>query len=80
MCQSLSIEHIWAFKEENLEITHEKGMISTDFLDVKLNLEANEPNDYPTQYPAYTNVKSNIWVIITPKAIILRFSWWHLYV
>ena len=38
----------------------EKGMISTDFLDVKLNLEANEPNDYPAQYPAYTNVKSNI--------------------
>ena len=38
----------------------EKGMISTDFLDVKLNLEANEPNDYPAHYPKYTNVKSNI--------------------
>ena len=50
-----------AFKEENLEITHEKGMISTDFLDVKLNLEANEYRPYrkPNDFPVYINVKSN---------------------
>ena len=42
MCQLLPIEHKRAFKEENLEITHEKGMIYIDFLDVILNLEVNE--------------------------------------
>ena len=50
-----------AFKEEGLEITHEKGMTSTDFLDIRLNLETNEYRPYrkPNDRPIYINVKSN---------------------
>ena len=50
-----------AFKEEKLDITHEKGMTSTDFLDVKLNLEKDEyrPFRKPNDFPTYINVKSN---------------------
>ena len=50
-----------AFKEEGLEITCEKGMTSTDFLDVRLNLETNEYRPYrkPNDHPVYIDVRSN---------------------
>ena len=50
-----------AFLEEGLEITCEKGMTSTDFLDVRLNLETNEYRPYrkPNDHPVYIDVRSN---------------------
>ena len=69
MCQLLPIEHIWAFKEENLEITHEKGMIYIDFLDVILNLEVGKWID--------TDPTANPMIILhaqMSKAILLELS------
>ena len=50
-----------AFLEEELEITCEKGMTSTDFLDVRLNLETDEYRPYrkPNDHPVYIDVRSN---------------------
>ena len=50
-----------AFLDEELEITCEKGMTSTDFLDVRLNLETNEYRPYrkPNDHPVYIDARSN---------------------
>ena len=49
------------FIKEGLSIEVQHGMISTDFLDVTLNLEKNEYRPYrkPNDFPLYIDTQSN---------------------